>query len=318
MAVHVPLSEQAVTEARELMLASKNLLKPSSGEPIVGPSKDMVMGVYYLTVMDERLRHERSLNGNGGGFPENGNRDRLLPTYATMEEAEYAHDMGVIKLREPIQIWFTSKYDGVPCVGTGDRLGAHVQYGEEAGLTDRVLDALTEHGIETIGQLMDAYVGGEAKMIKEIAGFGAAAMDDTRETLRIVGLLGAAWPADRLLTTTVGRVIFNRALPDELWFVNDVLDRKGVDAVVARCYKHLGREVTAEVVDNIKDMGFHYATQSGITIAVSDIQVPFEKAEILERTTQEVELSEQQYRRGLITSEEQYNRIVELWTKAHG
>ena len=56
MAVHVPLSEQAVREARELMLATQNLLKPSSGEPIVGPSKDMVMGVYYLTVMDERLR----------------------------------------------------------------------------------------------------------------------------------------------------------------------------------------------------------------------------------------------------------------------
>ena len=105
-------------------------------------------------------------------------------------------------------------------------------------------------------------------------------------------------------------------MPEALWFVNDVLDRKGVDAVVARCYKHLGRDVTAEVVDNIKDMGFRYATQSGITIAVSDIQVPEEKAEILDRTTHEVEQSEQQYRRGLITAEEQYNKIVELWTRA--
>ena len=316
MAVHVPLSEQAVTEARELMLASKNLLKPSSGQPIVGPSKDMVMGVYYLTVMDDRLRREKSLNGNGADLPENGDRDRLLPAFATMEESEYAHDMGIIKLREPIQIWFTSKYDDVPVSELAVGSERMSQYGEEAGLTDRVLDALTEHGVETIGQLMDAFVRGEAQMIKEIAGFGAAAMDDTREALRVVGLLGASWPTDRLLTTTVGRVIFNRSLRDELWFVNEVLDRKGVDAVVARCYKHLGREVTAEIVDNIKDLGFHYATKSGITIAVSDIQVPVEKAEILERTTREVELSEQQYRRGLITSEEQYNRIVELWTKA--
>ncbi len=82
------------------------------------------------------------------------------------------------------------------------------------------------------------------------------------------------------------------------------------------CYKHLGRDVTSEVVDNIKDMGFKYATLSGITIAVSDIQVPEAKAEILDRTTREVELSEQQYRRGLITAEEQYNKIVELWTRA--
>ncbi len=96
----------------------------------------------------------------------------------------------------------------------------------------------------------------------------------------------------------------------------NVFDRKGVDAVVARCYKHLGREQTAEMVDNIKDLGFSYATRSGITIAVSDIRVPEEKAEILERTSRDVELSEQQYRRGLITAEEQYNKIVELWTRA--
>ncbi len=91
------------------------------------------------------------------------------------------------------------------------------------------------------------------------------------------------------MRTTVGRIIFNRALPEELWFVNDLLDRKGVDQVVARCYKHLGREKTAVTVDNIKDLGFRFATRSGITIAISDINVPEKKAEILERTTAEVE-----------------------------
>jgi DNA-directed RNA polymerase subunit beta' len=224
--------------------------------------------------------------------------------------------MGIIKLREPIQIWFTSKYDDIPITELAIGSETMLQHGEEAGLNERVMDTLTDYGLETIGQLMDMFVQGETKMIKDITGFGAAAMDDTREALRSIGLLGASWPEDRLFTTTVGRIIFNRALRDELWFVNKALDRKGVDQIVALCYKHLGREVTAEVVDNIKDLGFQYATRSGITIAVSDIQVPDEKAEILERTTAEVELSEQQYRRGLITSEEQYNRIVELWTKA--
>jgi DNA-directed RNA polymerase beta' subunit len=119
----------------------------------------------------------------------------------------------------------------------------------------------------------------------DIASFGVAAMDETREALRKLGLLGAAWPKERLMRTTVGRIIFNRALPEELWFVNELLDRKGVDTVVARCYKHLGRDVTADTVDNIKDLGFRYATRSGITIAISDINVPERKAEILELTT---------------------------------
>jgi DNA-directed RNA polymerase subunit beta' len=326
MAVHVPLSTHAVREARELMLASKNLLKPSSGDPIVGPSKDMVMGVYYLTVTEPRRKPRYAANGNSANGAANGNGAdaNQLPTFATMDEAEYAYDMGIIKLREPIRVWFTNKYDSIPVddLLIGSELFGHGQasdlaaHGEAAGISERVLEALKGHGLYTVGQLMDLYARGEAQMVKEVASFGVAAMNETREALRVLGLLGASWPADRLLTTTVGRIIFNRALPEALWFVNDVLDRKGVDGVVARCYKHLGPDETAEVVDNIKDLGFRYATRSGITIAVSDIQVPDRKAEILDRTSREVELSEQQYRRGLITSEEQYNKIVELWTRA--
>ncbi len=285
MAVHVPLSDEAVKEARELMLATQNLLKPSSGDPIVGPSKDMVMGVYYLTV-DENEEADTE----------------QLPAFASMEEAEYAYDMGIIKLRQPIRTLFKSKFDAMSI--------------DEIAVRDRVLDALKAFGIVTVGQLMDRYTHGERKMIGDIPAFGVAAMDETREALRQLGLLGAGWPKERLMRTTVGRIIFNRALPEELWFVNELLDRKGVDAVVARCYKHLGRAVTSETVDNIKDLGFRYATRSGITIAISDINVPEKKAEILEQTTSEVEKAEQQYRRGLITEEELYNKTVELWTRA--
>ncbi|MFN8491386.1 MAG: DNA-directed RNA polymerase subunit beta' [Caldilineaceae bacterium] len=284
MAVHVPLSDPAVKEARELMLATQNLLKPSSGDPIVGPSKDMVMGVYYLTVEEPAKDPDH------------------LPTFSSMDEAEYAHDMGTIGLRQPIRVLFHTKFDNMAL--------------EEMGLNERVNAALKAYNITTIGELMDVYAQGEAKMVKDIPDFGAAAMNDTREALRHLGLLGASWPKERLLKTTVGRIIFNRALPAELWFINTLLDRKGVDGVVARCYKHLGRQVTAEVVDNIKDLGFRFATRSGITIAVSDIRVPDQKTAILERTNAEVERAEQQYRRGLITSEELYNKTVELWTRA--
>jgi DNA-directed RNA polymerase subunit beta' len=284
MAVHVPLSDDAVKEARELMLATQNLLKPSSGDPIVGPSKDMVMGVYYLTV-EEPARDEEK-----------------LPLFGSMEEAEYAYDMGRIKLRQPIRVRFHSRFDAMPV--------------EELQLSERVEGALLGHGLKTVGKVMDLFTQGESKMVAAIPAFGEAAMDETREALRNLGLLGANWPTDRVLRTTVGRIVFNRALPEELWFVNEVLDRKGVDLIVGRCYKHLGRQLTSEVVDNIKDLGFRYATRSGITIAVSDIKVPEEKSTILERTTAEVERAEQQYRRGLITSEELYNKTVELWTRA--
>ncbi|MBP8294426.1 MAG: DNA-directed RNA polymerase subunit beta', partial [Caldilineaceae bacterium] len=285
MAVHVPLSDEAVKEARELMLATRNLLKPSSGDPIVGPSKDMVMGVYYLTV-DE----QPELTGD------------KLHSFSNMDEAQYAYDMGIIKLRQPIRVLYTTKFDTMPL--------------EAMELSERVADALTAHGIQTVGQVMDLYAQGERKMVNAVASFGNAAMDDTREGLRKLGLLGAQWPKERLVRTTVGRIIFNRALPEELWFVNELLDRKGVDQIVARCYKHLGREATANTVDNIKDLGFKFATRSGITIAISDINVPEKKAEILELTTAEVEKAEQQFRRGLITSEELYNKTVELWQRA--
>ncbi len=284
MAVHVPLSAPAVQEARDLMLATQNLLRPSSGDPIVGPAKDMIMGVYYLTV-EEPVKE--------GYRP---------PLFGSMQEAEYAYDMKAIKLRQPILTYFSSPFDTQPVA--------------ELQLSERVINALHSHKVQTVGQLMDLYAHGESHMIQQLPAFGQAAMDEVTEELRRLGLLGAQWPKERVMRTTVGRIIFNQALPPEIWFINELLDRKAVDQVVARCYKHLGRQKTADTVDNIKDMGFRYATRSGITIAVSDIRVPVEKAAIMERTTNEEERAEQQYRRGLITSEELYNKRVELWTRA--
>ena len=284
MAVHVPLSDMAVTEARELMLATQNLLKPSSGDPIVGPSKDMVMGVYYMTVEEKAKDADK------------------LPTFSNMDTAEYAYSTGHIKLRQPIRVLFTSSYDSVAVT--------------ELEIGDRVQKALHDNKIQTVGQLMDRYALGEARMVSDLVHFGASAMDEVRSALRVRGLLGASWPKDRLLTTTVGRVLFNRSLPTELNFINETLDRKGVDAIVGKCYKHLGRAVTAELVDAIKEIGFTFATRSGITIAVSDIRVPEKKSEIIEGTSIAVEEAERQHRRGLITDDELYNKRVELWQRA--
>jgi DNA-directed RNA polymerase beta' subunit len=108
-------------------------------------------------------------------------------------------------------------------------------------------------------------------------------MDETREALRRWGLLGAAWPKDGSCAPRSGASSSTAPCPKNSGSSMRLLDRKGVDTVVGRCYKHLGAPSPPTLVDNIKDLGFRYATRSGITIAVSDIRVPEQQAEILER-----------------------------------
>ncbi len=219
MAVHVPLSESAKHEARTLMLSASNLLKPASGEPIVEPTKDMVLGCFYLTMDHPGER------GDGKFF-------------ASAEEVALAYDLGVVELHAKIKYQYT----------------------------------------------------------KPKTGRGAANKE--------------------LIETTVGRVLFNEILPPEVGFVNDIQDKKKLKELVARVYQAVGSEWTAEVVDRIKDIGFKYATRSGLTIAIDDITVPENKEDIIKTVESKVADVEKQYRRGLITEDEQYVKTVELWTEA--
>ncbi|NLY30399.1 MAG: DNA-directed RNA polymerase subunit beta' [Firmicutes bacterium] len=115
--------------------------------------------------------------------------------------------------------------------------------------------------------------------------------------------------------TTVGRVIFNEVLPEELDFYNGVVGSKELAQLVARLYRLFGSTRTAEVLDEIKRLGFHYATISGTTVALSDINSPPEKEELLAQAEEQVETVEQQHRRGLLTAEERYQRICDIWTR---
>jgi DNA-directed RNA polymerase subunit beta' len=119
-----------------------------------------------------------------------------------------------------------------------------------------------------------------------------------------------------LLDTTVGRVIFNMSLPEELQFQNEVMDKGKLRDLMGDCYALFGPERTAQVADDVKDIGFRYATQSGTTIAIGDMDVPGDKARILAEATQRVEEIERHYRRGLITENEKYTQTVEAWTSA--
>ncbi len=228
MAVHVPLSQKAVEEARKLMLATKNLLKPSSGAPIVGPSKDMVLGVYYLTMMGS----QRSVKG-----------DAPHKIYADLNEVEMAYDLGLVRVHDPIQVR-TTDY-------------THIDPDDEE-----------------------------------------------------------AQPKVLIIETTVGRVLFNQVVPQTLRFVNKVLEKNGIQDLVALCYQRLGPDATTDFVDAIKDIGFKFATRSGTTIAVSDLTIPQEKYTILDEAAARVAQVERQYRRGLLTEDEQYAKTIELWTRA--
>jgi DNA-directed RNA polymerase subunit beta' len=113
--------------------------------------------------------------------------------------------------------------------------------------------------------------------------------------------------------TTPGRLIFNEKLPAKLGFRNEVVDRKVLSALVADCYRHYGTATTAQVLDSIKELGFSFATRAGTTIAISDIEVPHQKEGILHEAEERVEKVEQQFRRGLITDDERYQKVIEIW-----
>jgi DNA-directed RNA polymerase subunit beta' len=221
MAVHVPLSQKAVQEARSLMLASKNLLKPADGEPIISPSKDMVLGVYYLT-MAQKAAHK----GDGRSF-------------ADMDEVEMAYVLDQVEVHSEIKLRTQTWY-----AENGDRLPE---------------------------------------------------------------------PETRVIDTTVGRVLFNRVLPEEVLFVNEKLDKGGVKDLIAEVYEICGQEKTTDVADKIKAIGFEYAMKSGTTLAVADISIPPERKGIIDEALKAVELVQRDFRRGLLTEQERNEREIEVW-----
>ena len=282
MAVHVPLSDEAVKEARSSMLSSVNLLKPASGEPIVGPSKDMVLGCYYLTVVDPSAKGAGKIFGDP-------------------DEVRLAYDLGVVGLRAPIKVRFVDWADEVTI--------------EDLELDEALAEQFEARKMETAGDVVRLLIEKRDVLMEEIS-LTPRGLEDLRAALLAQHVRPDKMPQTGMLSTTVGRVLFNMSLPKPLQFVNDVMDKKRLNDFVGICYELMGSTVTAEVVDEIKRMGFTYATVSGMTIAVSDITVPDQKQSVLDETSKRVEETERQYRRGLITEEEQYNKVVELWTRA--
>jgi DNA-directed RNA polymerase subunit beta' len=119
----------------------------------------------------------------------------------------------------------------------------------------------------------------------------------------------------KIIETTVGRVIFNQILPKGFRFVNEVLGKKSIAEIISECYKKFGHATTIKLLDDIKDLGFEYATLGGVSIAVDDLEIPPQKKECIKEAEEELMKVEEQYRKGIITERERHNKIIDVWTR---
>jgi len=209
MAVHVPLSIEAQMETRSLMMASNNVLSPATGKPVIVPTQDMILGIYYLT-------RERPFEPGEGMM------------FSSPAEVERAYDARKVRIH-------------------------------------------------------------------------------TRIVCRIRG---------NRENTTVGRAILSTILPDELPFsaINRVLGKKEVANLIEQCFVAAGNKATVLLADRLKHLGFTFATRSGASFMLGDVIIPDTKVSTVENTEKEVQEVQQQYRDGLITSGERYNKVIDLWT----
>ena len=230
MAVHVPLSAEAQAEARFLMLAAGNLLKPSDGRPVAVPTQDMVLGSYYLTL------DKAGEKGEGKVF-------------RSFEEALMAYDAKDISLHANIKVRRKIELNGLKVSG--------------------------------------------------------------------------------IIETTVGKIIFNQQIPQDLGFVkrktpedylelevNFLVGKKQIQKIIDRCIKVHGTQVTAEVLDSIKALGFKYSTKGAITVAVGDAVIPPAKKEIIADAENQIEKVSQQFKRGLMSNDEREAHVLKIWDKA--
>ncbi len=217
MAVYVPLSEEAQMEARELMASNKNLLKPQNGDPIVHPSKDIVLGAYWMTKsLDEEM-------GEGKYF-------------SSPNAAVTAFEYGVVSLRAKIKVLATSSFK-------------YKKFGE------------------------------------------------------------------KIFDTTVGKILFNSILPSDFSFVDDEMTQKRLSALVDELIVHYGVDNTPPVLDKIKEFGYKYATVSGTTWGFDNVKVPEEKPKIIAEGKKKEDQVISEWKEGLLSEEEKYQKIIEIWTQ---
>ena len=216
MAVHLPLSNEAILEAQILMLQAHNILNPANGAPITVPSQDMVLGLYYIT----KLRP----GSLGEGL-----------TFYGPEEAIIAYNEKRVDIHAPIKV---------------------------------LANDLDENG----------------NIVK------------------------------KMIETSVGRVIVNEIVPEEVGFFNDIISKKTLRGIISDVIKAVGVARACEFLDGIKNLGYKMAYDGGLSFNLGDIIIPKEKEELVKRGNEEVERITNDYGMGFITDKERYNQVIDTWT----
>ena len=282
MAVHLPLSVEAQAECRFLLLSPNNLLKPSDGAPVAVPSQDMVLGIYYLT-MDKMVDHSKDeeIVSQAG--------DKL---YSSEEEIKEALDAGKLGTHDYI------RYDA------GDRI-----------VVCEPIDVLG-HYFSDENQAILAYENGDISLHQKI-----------RVKRKVFN--GKGEEVEGVISTTLGRCLFNEILPQDLGFVKRETDedylkfevdfhvgKKGLKQILEKVINNHGATKTAEVLDNIKAMGYKFSTRAAMTVSISDMTVPEAKKTILAEAEKTVDQITKHFRRGFLTDEERYKEVIETWQEA--
>ena len=283
MAVHIPLAPEAQIEASVLMKASKNILSPANGAPITVPSQDIVLGCYYVT----------KVKGAPGC-------EALDPS---------PRIVGRVALDD-----VTDPTSGDVIVQANQRISADLVERLRAAGCDRV--KIRPREFVSVDEVGLALAAGEIETLTPIRlRLSGALMDLTRaRDDQDVRRTPVEQADGKIIDTTPGRVIFNNELPDEIPFVNGVLKKKGLGQLVQYCYLKHGVAKTVEMLDRLKQLGFKYATVSGLSIGIDDLIVPAQKASIIKEANDEVIRVEQQYLEGAITNGERYNKVIAIWS----
>ncbi len=287
MAVHLPLSVEAQAECRFMLLSPNNLLKPSDGGPVAVPSQDMVLGVYYLTM--KKLADHSEEEGAAAVSDTIYNDLEELKAAVTPDPETGKSKVGVYDL-----IWFEDVSDNnrrVLCTPM-DLFGYH---------------------FGSMNQALLAYENGEISLHQTIYVYRSAVLEDgTRKA--------------GFIETTLGLLIFNEIIPQDLGFVDRTdpekalclevdfhVGKKQIKQILEKVINIHGATKTAEVLDDIKAMGYKYSTQAAMTVSISDMTVPPQKPQMIENAQDTVDKITKQFKRGLITEEERYKEVVETW-----
>ena len=307
MAVHVPLSAEAQAEARVLMLSANNLLRPQDGGPVTTPTQDMVLGSYYLTYEQDPPVDESKC-------------------YQTAADAVAALEAGQIAGDEIIWVHDTDEKRYQPWRRTNAFLCQEAAEKDElpreiyrSFLSDDEARLAYEEGLLRRTKQLHTTIDQKDPVNRDDL--------DMHEPIlvRRSGVLNGE-TVTRMVRTTVGRLIFNDQVPQDLGFVdrtdpehfldpevNEICGKKLLGKIAGTCIKKHGFARSANMLDGIKAQGYHYSTIGSLTVSIYDMSIPQSKYEMVAKSEKQVVKIERLYRRGMLTNDERYRLVVKEW-----